>query len=322
MGLLGLPGRRATLPRTGWGLVLLAGAVACGGAPPVVEEIVPRPSPPPALTVDVAEDAFDTLPELWGAWRRLDCAKVAYLSTWAEGQSAETVCAAIPKGHRAPARPEYSDADVYLPAAPAPEDGTWFLAIARDPEPAYFVIMLEQELWRLALGPVPALGKVAEPAGDEMPADPALTVKAKLVPQQYLTYLTDPAGVSGITFPAGDPMRALLAELLRRPTKARPDRVTTDVRLVTESPRVLMLADGGALVLHALRLVRTQKPARGRKTLKHPLYGKDDLRAFTGKSRLDTLTGSEILFLATKVTEAGKMTTIGLRRELAEITAG
>ncbi|WP_204038871.1 hypothetical protein [Acrocarpospora phusangensis] len=298
---------------------MLAGVVACGGQPVAEPVFSEGASASPVLTVEAAEAALEILPELREAWRETDCDKVESLTGWAEGELGATVCKAVRNGRRGVNLPSYSDIEVFLPAED--EDGAWFTALARKPDPAYFVFAYESGTWRLALGPIPLLGKVPEP--DSVPTAAAdMIVKARLVPQQYLTYLTDPAGVSGVAFPSGDPVRTVLAELLRTPRRVRPDRISVDVRLAVDSARALLLDDGGALVFHAITLVFTQKPGSGRRAIRHPRYATADVRAFTGKSKPGSLTGSEIVFLITRVSAAGKMSTIGLRRELAHITAG
>ncbi|GAA0982571.1 hypothetical protein GCM10009555_052710 [Acrocarpospora macrocephala] len=311
---MGLMGGRV---RRGVCVFGLVGVVACGGQP-VAAPVSSEPSPL-ALTLDAAERALEILPELRDAWRGVDCGKVDSLTAWAEGELGATVCAAVQNGLPGVDIPNYSEIEVFLPGDQ--EEGAWFAALARQPDPAYFVFAFEDGVWQLAYGPIPLLGKA--PAEDAVPTGATdMIVKARLVPQQYLTYLTDPAGVSGVTFPAGDPVRTLLEELLRTPRKARPDRVSVDVRLATDASRALLLADGGALVFHAITLVFTQKPGAGRGALRHARYGSATVKAFTGKAKAGKLTGSEVLFLTTRVSKAGKMTTIGVRRELAHITAG
>ncbi|GAA0388184.1 hypothetical protein Acor_53560 [Acrocarpospora corrugata] len=296
----------------------LVGLVACGGqsvAGPVLEG---SESPSPVLSLDVAEGALQALPELREAWKTSDCETVQSLTAGPERELGTTVCSAKKQGLGGVDFSDYSDTEVFLPGEA--DDGAWFTALARKPDPAYFVFVHEDGVWQLELGPIPLTGKV--PPQDSVPEGAAeMVVKSRLVPQQYLSYLTDPAGVSGITFPAGDPVRSVLAELLRTPRKARPDRVSVDVRLATDSSRALLLDDGGALVFHAIKLVFTQKPGAGRHALRHPRYDTAEVKAFTGKAKSGHLTGSEILFLITKVSKAGKMSTIGLRRELAHITA-
>ena len=62
--------------------------------------------------------------------------------------------------------------------------------------------------------------KSREPIEGAVPTDdPSAGVKARLAPQRYLAYLTDPAGVSGVTFPKGDAIRGLFGELVQRPQK-------------------------------------------------------------------------------------------------------
>lgn len=74
-------------------------------------------------------------------------------------------------------------------------------------------------------------------------------------------------------------------------------------------------------MFHALRVVFTQKPGSGRSSLAHPRYRAADVRAFTGGAAT-TVTGGEIVVLATKVAKDTTMTTIGMRRVLADIRKG
>ena len=120
--------------------------------------------------------------------------------------------------------------------------------------------------------------------------------------------------MSGVTFPKGDAIRGLFDELVQRTEKVRPDRLTTDVRLIDGPQRALKLPDGGALVIHALEIEYRQKAGPGRSSLSHPLYGKGDLRGFTGKAKPAGLTGTEVVLVATEITGGTKMSTIALRR--------
>jgi hypothetical protein len=302
----------------GFGLALLAGC----GDPNVgsIPEVETEPSSPATTTLADAKAAFRTLGDLNDAWKSKDCAKIASLTTGAVSALGGHACSATRNGRPVPEPIDYTDAEFFL--ATEIEDGAWFAALARKPEPAYFVFAQAEGHWRLAAGPIKVVGDIPRLKGDTVvPADdPATDVTARLVPTRHLAFLTDPAGVSGIRFPSGDPMRKLLDELLRKPVKARPDRLSVDVR-PADRPRSLMLPDGGALVFHALTVVYQQKPGPGRSSLAHPLYGTADVRAFTGKSSPAAITGTELLLIATKVAGPSKMTTVALRRVLTDITA-
>ena len=102
----------------------------------------------------------------------------------------------------------------------------------------------------------------------------------------------------------------------------RPDRLSTDVRLLVGPQRALLLPDGGALVIHALEIEYRQKAGPGRSSLSHPIYGRGDLRGFTGKAKLAGLTGTEVVLVATEITGGTKLSTVALRRGLATLTAG
>ncbi|WP_344922166.1 hypothetical protein [Streptosporangium oxazolinicum] len=268
-----------------------------------------------------ATEAFTLLRRLDDAWRDRDCATVEELTTWAEKALGGRACEATRNGRPAPVRKSYSEAEFYLPGI-AGQD-RWFVALAREPDPAYFLFVQEAGEWRLGAGPIPIRGEVREPTEGAVPADdPGTGVKARLVPQRYLAYLTDPAGVSGVTFPRGDPARDLFGELVGRPARVRPDRLTTDVRLLVGPQRALLLPGGGALVIHALEIEYRQRARQGRSTLARPIYGRADLRGFTGRSRTAGLTGTEVVLVATEIVGSGsKLSTAGLRRGLATLTA-
>lgn len=301
----------------GLGLVLLAGCGTEGvrETPPVVAS----PATAEVARAD-AEAAFASLADLADAWKQEDCAKIEYLTTGVESTVGGPVCAAAREGRAAPGMHGAEDPEFLLPAGQDGEDGAWFAVLAREPHPAYFVFVQADGRWRLGAGPIPVVGKA--PAFDDevqdAAAQPSSAVGARLAPTRHVAFLTDPAGVSGVRFASGDPMRDLLAELVRAPAKVRPDRLTTDVRI--EGPaRALALPGGGSLVFHALRVVFTQRPGSGRSSLAHPRYGTADVRAFTGGTP-KTVTGSEILVLATKVGKDNTMRTVGMRRVLAGIT--
>jgi hypothetical protein len=143
-------------------------------------------------------------------------------------------------------------------------------------------------------------------------------IAARLVPQRHLAFLTDPAGVNGVRFADGDPVRDLLAELVRKPSLVRPDRLAVDVRVADVPTRALRLDDGTTLVFHAVEIEFDQRTSA--KRLAHPLYGVSDLQAFTGKAHPTSLAGTEIVFLVTQVGAGNKLTTIAMRRALADLT--
>ncbi|RGA05877.1 hypothetical protein DI270_005625 [Microbispora triticiradicis] len=264
-----------------------------------------------------AEAAFGGLGELAAAWRDGDCAGIERFTTWAEKTIGSRVCAAGRKDRSAPGLDAYGDPEFLIPAHEDGEDDPWFAVLARKPTPAYFVFVRTDGAWRLGAGPIPLAGDAPEAEGEIVDA---AWVGARLVSTRHVAFLTDPAGVSGVRFVSGDPMRALLGELVRAPGRVRPDRLSTDVRI--EGPaRALALPDGGALVFHALRLVFTQKPGPGRSSLAHRRYGASDVRAFTGGAP-KTVTGAEIVLLATRVAGDNRMRTVGMRRVLADITEG
>lgn len=268
-----------------------------------------------------ADEAFELLGRLDEAWRGRDCPTVEKLTTWAEKALGGRACEATRNGRPAPARKSYSDVEFYLPGIA--DQGRWFVALAREPDPAYFLFLQEGGEWRLGAGPIPVRGEIREPTEGAVPTDdPGAGVKARLVPQRYLAYLTDPAGVSGVTFPKGDPARDLFDDLVRRPLSVRPDRLTADVRLLVGPQHALLLPGGGALVIHALEIEYRQRARQGRSSLARPIYGRADLRGFTGRIRTAALTGTEVVLVATEIAGSGaKLTTAGLRRGLATLTA-
>ena len=316
--------RRFTI--LGLGLVLLAGCGTEG-----VREIPAGPgetSPAAAeITTAEARAAFDGLGDLAGAWRDQDCAKIEHLTTGVESTVGSRVCPAAREGLDAPGLPAYSDPEFLLPARQDGDGDAWFAVLARKPKPAYLVFVRVEGSWRLAAGPIPVVGKMPDVEGEviDAAAEPEATVGASLAPTRHVAFLTDPTavngtGISGVRFASGDPMRDLLAELVRAPGRARPDHLSTDVSI--EGPaRALALPGGGSLVFHALRVVFTQKPRSGRSSLAHPRYRAAEVRAFTGGTP-ESFTGSEIVVLATKVAKDDTMTTVGLRRMLADVTEG
>ncbi|MBB5074815.1 hypothetical protein [Nonomuraea endophytica] len=336
-------------------IALLAGlsmaTAGCGGtAPPPAAGLTSR-TPSTAQRIDEATAArtFASLAGLDRAWRERDCAAVVIATAWVEKTLGGRACAATRNGRPAPSRTTYSE-----PAFLLPEEGGWFAALAGEPEPAYFVFVQARDGWRLGFGPVPLTGSgsatspvatpgsatstVATPGGSTSSGatsfganspgatssgstsggstsgggpDPATVRRARLVPQRHLTYLTDPAGLSGVRFPDADPVRKLRDELAAEPARVRPDRLTVDVELL-DVPRTIG-AGASMLVFHTLRLTFRQRGAA------HPRYGKADLRAFTGKSELDRLTGIELVSLVTELTPDNKVRTVALRRDLADV---
>jgi hypothetical protein len=275
--------------------------------------------PLPTIGVDDAATTFGLLRQLDDAWARRDCAKVVSLTAPAESELAGRACEATRNGRPVPA---YGDVDYYVPEAPGGQP--WFVALAHRPSPSYFLFGYDEGAWRLSLGPIRLTGEVPELDVDEnahaVPTDdPEDGVRARLVPQKHLAYLSDPAGLSGVRFSSGDAMSSLLAELVRKPPEVRPDRLGIDVRLVPGETRALTLSRGGALVFHALKIVYRQR-ARARK-LAHPVFGAATVRAFTGKASPTNITATELIVLATRVASDGKMTTVAMRRQLADITA-
>ncbi|WP_204016194.1 hypothetical protein [Sphaerimonospora thailandensis] len=287
-----------------------------------------------AFTQADAETAVESLGDLADAWKHQDCAKVGHLTTWVENTLGGRVCEAarsarstasgraVPDTSWGSGVGRYRDPEFLVPgtAATDDEDGAWFAVLARRPEPAYFVFVRSEGRWRLGAGPIPLIGPAPKRADEvgNVDDEPDVAVRAKLVPTRYVTFLTDPAGVSGVKFASGDPMRGLLTELVRAPGRVRPDRLSVDVR-IEGSPRALALPDGSALVFHALRLVHAQEPGPGRSTLAHPRYAAGDVRAFTGKSGPRSITAEELVLVATKVSKNNRLTTVALRRTLADI---
>ncbi|MDF2709315.1 hypothetical protein AB0C18_13460 [Nonomuraea muscovyensis] len=282
-------------------LALFAGLCAltagCGAPPEATVVTEQRPSAVPesiAPPVDAAtaERAFGVLAELDEAWRRRDCAAVAELTTGAEKTLGGRACEATRNGR--PALP--GDPVFFLPDA-----GDWFAALARKPSPAYYVFQLDGDRWRLAAGPVPAHGEPVSPGDPGVAAGREVATRARLVPQRHLTYLTDPAGVNGVRFPSGDPVRKLLDELAGKPAEVAPDRLSIDVELAGEPARTVALSTGSVLVFDVLRIGYEQRPGPGRKALKRPLEGLSP-------------EGSELVVLASVVSAADGPTTVGLRR--------
>ncbi|GAA3188829.1 hypothetical protein [Nonomuraea roseoviolacea] len=278
--------------------VLTAG---CGGRPPAdvaaAEQEPPAATdpPPPRADATTAEPAFGVLTELDEAWKRHDCAGVADLTAWAEKPLGGRACEGTRNGRPA----LYSDTVFFLPDEPG-----WFAALARKPSPAYFVFVFEGGRWRLGAGPIPARGEPVRPGGTGVTADPDLVTEAALVPQRHLTFLTDPAGVNGVRFPAGDPVRGLLDEILARPAQVRPDRLDIDVELVDGPARAVALSAGSMLVFDVVRLTYRQRPKAGRTALRHPLKGLSP-------------EGTELVELASVLSATKGLTTVGTRRGIA-----
>ncbi|WP_062344788.1 hypothetical protein [Herbidospora yilanensis] len=302
--------------------IVLGLSAACGGLP---AETTARESPsrePETLTLAAAEAAFADLGELETAWHDSDCDEVARLLAAPIAELAGSACTATALGHES-ARFDYSEPEFYLPSRSV-KGKPWFAALAKEPDPAYFVFTQGKGGWRLALGPVPVPEGAPEvpvtdavvPAGDVNPQ-----VTASLVSQRCLTYLTDPTGVNGIRVSSGDAMRDLRDSITRAPARHRPDRISVDVRLVRGAPAHALALPGGAfLVFHTLRLVTTQSPGPGRDELAKSYFAEQDVRAFAGHGRLGEVTAEELLFLATKVDADGRMTTVGMGRRLASVT--
>ncbi|WP_214320909.1 hypothetical protein [Nonomuraea sediminis] len=215
-------------------LFVLAGCGTAGtGVTVPPEQAAPSIS---AHRVDeaTAEQAFQLLDRLDKALSQHDCAAVDDLVTWAARTLGGRACEATRNGR--PAR--YGDPEFLLPDA-----DDWFAALARKPSPAYFVFVLEDNRWRLGAGPIPVIGRPpAHTPGAT--ADPDLAVEAGLVPQRHLTFLTDPAGVQGVRFPAGDPLQGLRAGI-------------ADVEFVDGGARAVALSSTQLLVFDALRIRRT-----------------------------------------------------------------
>ncbi|WP_157520184.1 hypothetical protein [Herbidospora daliensis] len=303
--------------------VVVGVSAACGGLP---AETTAREAPsrtPEVLTLAAAEAAFAGLGELETAWGDSDCDGVARLLAAPATELGGAACTATALGHEG-ARFDYTEPEFYLPPSRAAKGRPWFAALAKKPEPAYFVFTQAKDGWRLALGPIPVPDGAPEvpvteavvPAGDVNPQ-----VTASLVSQRCLTYLTDPTGVNGIRVSSGDAMRGLRDSITRAPAAHRPDRLSVDVRLVRgATPQALALPGGASLVFHTLRIVTTQSPGPGRGELAEPAVPERDVRAFAGGGRLGKMTVEELLFLATKVDADGRMTTVGMGRRLASVT--
>ncbi|GAA2392083.1 hypothetical protein GCM10010404_56700 [Nonomuraea africana] len=259
----------------------------------------------------MAEKAFDLLGELAQAWEDRDCAAVDRLTAWAENALGGRACEVTRNGR--PALTGYTDLEYLLPEAP-----DWFAVLARRPEPTYFLFVYDRN-WRLAAGPLRILGEAPERA-DGASASASTARRAKLVPQRHLTYLTDTAGVSGIAFPPGDAIADLRDELVGRPATARPDRVSVDVELFGGPFRALALSNGSMLVFHSLRLVSRHRPGAGRAALSRPPYGRAQVKEFTGESQPATLTGTELVVLASEISSKNRLTTVALRRAIADLT--
>ncbi|MFB9206491.1 hypothetical protein ACFFV7_35205 [Nonomuraea spiralis] len=214
-------------------VLLVAGCGTAGGVPVPREDRTSAPAAAPRVDPATAEQAFSLLRQLDGARKRRDCAAVRDLTTWAERTLGGRACEATGNGR--PARP--ADPDYLLP-----DEGDWFAALAREPSPAYYLFFLEDGRWRLGAGPVPVPGEPVRKAGD---APSSLVRQARLVPQRHLTYLTDPAGVAGVRFPPGDPLRALLKDVTGR---------GADVELYGTRTLAVPVDAGSVLVFDALRL--------------------------------------------------------------------
>ncbi|MFI6320497.1 hypothetical protein ACIBG8_23385 [Nonomuraea sp. NPDC050556] len=277
------------------GLSIMAagcGGTASGGSALPEEEPA---SPASAHPVDpaTAQQAFDLLTQLDQAWKKQDCATVGELTAGAEHALGGRACEATRNGRPAPT----GDPELLLPS-----EGGWFAALA---DKAYYVFAQDGGRWRLAAGPIPLVGAAPPTEGTASPA-PAAAVRARLVPQRHLTFLTDPAGVAGVTFPANDPVAKLMRELTTRKAKA-------DVELLGDPVHALAMADGSMLVFHALRITSTQKSS---------LYPKAVLKSFGVQDGTTTVTVTELVILATKVSAGNKLQTVGLRRALADIVGG
>ncbi|MFC4531490.1 hypothetical protein [Sphaerisporangium dianthi] len=296
------------------------GAVNGGEASPTPEPVADTAS---ARTVQESEaaTAFELLKELDEARRKRDCAKVLFLTTSAASELGGRACEATRNGRPVPAPVAYGDVDYFLPDRAV--ERPWFVALARKPQPSYFVFAYEEDRWRLAYGPVRLAGREPGLDADEVTRavpteDPEDGLRARLVPQKHLAFLSDRFGLTGVRFVSGDPMRNLLTELVKKPATVRPDRLSYDVQLVPEDTRALGVEGGGALVFHAIKIIYTQK-ARSRR-LTHPLFGADALRAFTGGADRAVIHVTEVVSLATKVAPDGRLTTVAMSRGLADIT--
>lgn len=306
----------------GISVALLAG---CGAQSDGQATRTPEPdavtTPARAVGPSDAAAAFALLKELDDAWKKRDCAKVLFLTTSAESELGGRACEATRNGRPAPVPVDYGDVEYFLPDRA--DERPWFVALARKPQPSYFLFVNEEDHWRLAYGPIRLVGDAPKLDADQttraVPTDdPEDGVRARLVPQKHLAFLSDRAGLSGVRFASGDPMSALLAELVRKPSTVRPDRLSSDVQLVPGESRALGVSGGGALVFHALDITYTQKA--GSRGLAHPLFGAGAVRAFTGKPDLTAIHVSEVVVLATEVGPDGKLRTVAMTRGLAAIT--
>ncbi|GLV51982.1 hypothetical protein TBS_25500 [Thermobispora bispora] len=296
----------------GLGLALLT---ACGGETQATgRQTTATPSSiPSTVTLDDAEAAFEIVRDLADAWRERDCAKIKHLTAEVERAVGERVCAAVRNGLPAPKFTNYRDPEFFLPAGGDDDEDPWFAALATTPSPAYFVFVRSGGRWRLALGPIPVAGDERRPAKDRAALARKAAVRARLVPPRHVTYLTDPAGLGGVRFRSGDPMRDLLKELVR--TTESGGRLTADVG-IEGTARTLPLPKDGALVFHTIRIDYEQRPGGGR-----PRYRPAEVRAFTGEAAKGTVRGTEMIALATAVDANDEMATVGMRRVLSGITA-
>jgi hypothetical protein len=252
-------------------------------------------SPLERVDAATAERVFQILGELDAAWRRRDCTVIESLTTGVERTLSGRACEASRNG-----RPVlHSDPLFFLP-----DSSDWFAALARQPSPAYFLFQHDGEGWRLAAGPIPAHGEPVPPSPTRVKASQSVATQARLIPQRHLTFLTDPAGVNGVRFPSGDPVRELLDELTGLPAKVAPDRLSIDVELAGDPTRTVPLSQESVLVFDALKIVYEQRPRAGRKSLKNPREGLSP-------------SGSELVALASVISAADGITTAGLRRGIA-----
>ncbi|MET8156149.1 hypothetical protein ABZT47_07235 [Sphaerisporangium sp. NPDC005289] len=305
-------------------LISVALLTGCGARSGGEATPAPEPASEGATARTVVEDeaatAFGLLKELDEARGKRDCDKVLFLTTSAASELGGRACEATRNGRPVPAPVSYGDVEYFLPDSP--EERPWFAALARKPQPSYFVFAYEEDRWRLAYGPVRLVGNAPRLDADAITRvvptdDPEDGLRARLVPQKHLAFLSDRVGLSGVRFASGDPIRSLLTELVRKPATVRPDRLSYDVQLLPGDTRALGVDGGGALVFHVIKIIYTQK-AHGRK-LAHPLFGGAAVRAFTGGDRA-VVHVTEIVSLATKVAQDGKLTTVAMSRGLADIT--
>ncbi|GGK65579.1 hypothetical protein Sme01_24200 [Sphaerisporangium melleum] len=314
------------LVATGVSVALLTGLTGCGagsggGPTPAPDESTSAAVPTRTLSQSEAATAFELLKELDYAREKRDCEEVLFLTTSAASELGGRACEATRNGRPVPARVSYEKVEYFLPDRP--QERPWFVALARKPQPSYFLFAYEEDRWRLAYGPVRLVGKAPDLEADHatraVPTDdPEDGLRARLVPQKHLAFLSDRFGLSGVRVASGDPLRALLTELVRKPAGVRPDRLSYDVQLVPGETTALGVGEGGALVFHAVKIVYTQRARSGR--LAHPLFGADAVRAFTRSARPKTIHVSEIVQFATRVGADQKLTTIAMSRSLADIT--